>query len=164
MDKTLLVEFNKIINDEIVNYSEMKMLYEEKKQILISHKINELLNIDLEIKQKLKSIKQLSDKRKFMSYKVHDKDLNISKLIELSRKSAPELCEDFVCKKEQIQNLVKDLKVLEETNHELVKQGLVISSKLINTITAGAPTIPNNYDSAGRSKKNLELSLIEENI
>ena len=55
-------------------------------------------------------------------------------------------------------------KVLEETNHELVKQGLAISSKLINTITAGAPTIPNNYDSAGRSKKNLELSLIEENI
>lgn len=164
MDKTLLVEFNNIINDEIVSYNEIKVLYEKKKQILITHKVNELLNIDLEIKQKLKTIKQLSEKRKTMSYKLKDKDLNLTKLIELSCKSAPELCENFVCKKEQIQKLAKDIKVLEETNHELVKQGLSISTKIINTITAGAPTIPNNYDSAGKSKKNLELSLIEENI
>ncbi len=164
MEKKVLEEINGIINEEIVNYNEIKMLYEEKRKILTQHRVDELLNIDLEISEKIKSIKKVAHKRRYITSKEGYKEMKLSDLIEKTKKLDKELYEKFSEQKTKLKELAQDIKVLEMTNRELTRHGLIIANKTINLIFNQSIVNAEEYDKRGKNKNNLEFSSIVENV
>ncbi len=164
MEKEILNELSKIINDEIVNYSEIKMLYEEKQKILVCHKIDALLNINIEINEKIKTLKRISNKRRYMTAKEGHPELTMSELIEKARKNDRELSEKFTEQKEQLNRLANEIRAIDDTNIELTKQGMMITSKMLNVIVDSGILGSAEYNKSGKNRQSMELSSIIENV
>ena len=143
MNKTCLMEFNNLINEEITSYTDLKTLYEKKKSVLVSHKIDELFIVDTDISEKLKHLKKLAKQREEIAKQSNIKNINLSLLIEKANCVDSILAENFVAQKTTLQKLAKEIKNLEETNLALTKQGLEISSKIINKIFKEANNVSN---------------------
>ena len=160
-----LNELREILNEEIVNYSEIKMLFEEKKKILTYEGVDKLVNIDMEITEKINSIKKTAVKRDYLSSELGIKDFKISDLIEATRKNEKELCEQFQAQKEKLSELAEDILTLDKTNRELTKHGIKIANKTLQLIFDGINVKQGEYNSKGKSTDNgVIYSSISEDV
>lgn len=164
MDKKLLEEYNNLINEEIQQYTELRNFYELKKTALVAHNTDDLLNVDTEISEVLKVLQKLAKTRFTLNEQVDEKNVNLSYLIKVAHNVDKILADEFSKKQEILKKLAKEIKTLEETNLELTKQGLEISSKIIKKILQQATSIQNGYNSSGQNQTSYDFSLIEESV
>ena len=163
MEKQTLQVLSDIINEEITNYGHIRTLYEEKKDILIANKVDELLNIDLAINEKLQSIKRISTKRKYITNKSSVSSYAISTLMAKAKDVDTGLYQKFAEQKKALGELAKKIAVLEKTNIALVRQGMQINNKLLNNFFQLTTARPCEYNAKGQNNKIPDISSIVEN-
>ena len=166
MDKKILLKnLIKLLDKEIEAYENLKKLFEAKREILKKSKADELVSIDNQILAQNEVIVKLNDSRKNLSYKLLDKDGCMSDFIELSKVEAPELEEALMLRKVKICNNIERLMLLNNQNVELIKHGIIMTDKMLETIVDAFAPQGSNYNGAGKTDSHdLDMWTINEEI
>lgn len=160
MNKETLAQISELTQQTVNHYKLLKELYSKKKTSLMSQDIEQLQDIDPVIVQELSKIKELTNTIKTLG----SEDGKLSSLIEQAKGIDTELARKFEDYKEELTELAKEINQLEKTNHELLKQGLNITLKMINHIMGSNYTNTEEYDSKGKTKMVSDMSSIEKSI
>ena len=163
--KTLFKNLIKILDKELKAYENLVILFEEKKEILKKSKSDELGVVDNKILATNAEIVKLNDSRKNTSEQLLGKDGCMSDFIELSKSEAPEYTEALETRKVKICNNIDKLMLLNNQNVELMKHGIVITNKMLETIVDAFAPQGSNYNGAGKTDTHdLNMWTINEEI
>lgn len=160
----ILIEEN--INQEIAFYRELEALYQEKQEILVNKKIDELVEIDSKIMKTFASIRSLIINRNKIFLNISESSFSMSKLIEDSRIIDSVLSKKFEKQKEEVNELVKSLSQLDFINMELTKFGMKLANKTMQIILNNVKIPTNEYNNQGKviNQDKLELSSVSEEV
>ena len=140
MDKKLFQNLIDILDEEINAYSKMKEYFSEKKEILKKAKPDDLGVLDNKIIALNNQIVKLNNSRKELADALSERKVKICKLI-------PELM------------------LLNNQNVELLKHGIIISNKMLETIIDAFAPQGCNYNGAGKTdSQEYDLWTINEEI
>ena len=134
MDMTLFKNLIKIIDEMLDTYSQIKELFIEKKECLKHSKIDELGIVDNKIITLNNKIEKLNVCRTDLAKSLNGEDTNMSGIIAIAEKEAPEYVEILKQRKEKINELIPELTLLNKQNVELLKHGVIITGKMLETI------------------------------
>ena len=159
MDIEILENLSEILDTEIKSYEELRDLYIEKKKVLIAAKPEELAPIDEKIMTIYGNILNLDKKRTKISDKLGLDEVNMTNLIALVDGVSDELKEKFQTQKVKINEVSNELMLLNQRNVELIKHGLIISDRMLNTIVNAFTPQASLYDGSGKNKENDSTSI-----
>lgn len=165
MNEDFLQKLDLALQEETIAYEKMTKLYEEKKDILIKREMDNLMKIDDKIIENLNLIKSLDKKRLELLSTKNIENLSLDEMIEEAKKIKSPLEQVFEAHKVKLRELSRELMLLETTNVELIKHGLVISEKVLNIITSALTPQNEGYDKKGKTVEHNDLgisSIIEE--
>ena len=154
--------FKKLINildKELDAYSKLKILFEEKKELLKKAKSDDLGVLDNKILAMNNSIVKLNNARKNISMELLGKDGAMSDFIKLSEEKEPEYTEGLMLRKVKICNILDDLVLLNNQNVELIKHGIIITNKMLETIVNAFAPQGSIYNGAGKTKDTQDLDM-----
>ena len=155
-------QFQKLINildKEIEAYEKLKDLFEEKKELLKKAKSDDLGVVDNKILAQNEAIVKLNNMRKTLSMEMLNKDASMSEFIELAEVHQPDQKEALLLRKVKICNIFEQLALLNNENVELIKHGMIITNKMLETIiTAFAPQ-GSIYNGAGKTTDTQDLNM-----
>ncbi len=140
-----------ILDKEINAYSKLKELFEEKKEVLKRAKPDDLGLLDNKILALNNEIVKLNNSRKSLASQMLDENANMSQFIELARQEAPEYAEPLERRKVKICKIIPELTLLNNQNVELLKHGIIISNKMLETIIEAFAPQGCNYNGAGKT-------------
>ena len=140
-----------ILDKEINAYSKLKELFEEKKEVLKRAKPDDLGLLDNKILALNNEIVKLNNSRKSLASQMLDENANMSQFIELARQEAPEYAESLERRKVKICKIIPELTLLNNQNVELLKHGIIISNKMLETIIEAFAPQGCNYNGAGKT-------------
>ena len=155
-------QFQKLINildKEIEAYEKLKDLFEEKKELLKKAKSDDLGVIDNKILAQNESIVKLNALRKNLSMEMLNKDASMSEFIELAEVHQPEQKEALMLRKVKICNIFEQLALLNNQNMELIKHGIVITNKMLETIVNAFAPQGSIYNGAGKTTDTQDLNM-----
>ena len=155
-----------ILDKEIKAYSNLKELFEEKKESLIHAKADDLGALDNNILSLNDKIKRLNNSRRKIALEiVGDEEANMSTLIAFAEEGFPDFAEKLKERKVKICKLFSELALLNNQNVELLKHGIIISNKMLETfINAFAPQ-GSFYNGAGKTDTHdIDMWTINEEI
>ena len=160
--------FNKLItvlDKEIKAYTTLKELFEEKRELLKKAKSGDLGTIDNKILSVNNLITKLNNTRKNISSILIDENAKMSQFIELAEQNAPEFVEPLTERKVKICKLFEELALLNSQNVELIKHGIVMTNKMLETIVDAFAPQGSNYNGAGKTDtRDLDMWTINEEI
>ena len=159
MDTELLEKLSNIIDEELSLYEELRDLYIEKKKVLIAAKPEELAPIDEKIMVVYGNIMSLDKKRTKVSEKLEIDEVNMTNLIALVDGVSDDLKNKFEEQKVKINEVSNELMLLNQRNVELIKHGLIISDRMLNTIVNAFTPQTSLYDGTGKNKENDSTSI-----
>lgn len=148
-----------ILDQEIEAYSKLKELFEEKKELLKKAKSDDLGVIDNKILAANDSIVKLNNARKTLSMELIGKDGSMSDFIEFAEVNQPEQKEALLLRKVKICNNIEQLVQLNNQNVELIKHGIVITDKMLETIINAFAPQGSNYNGAGKTTDTHDLDM-----
>ncbi len=151
MDKKLFQNLIEILDKEIQAYSELKVLFEEKRETLKKAKPDDLGVLDSKILALNNKITKLNKSRKNLAEKMLGQDGNMSAFIELAEREAPNFTERLKEQKVKICKIISELALLNTQNVELLKHGIVMSNKMLETIINAFAPQGSNYNGAGKT-------------
>ena len=146
--------FNKLItvlDKEIKAYTTLKELFEEKRELLKKAKSGDLGTIDNKILSVNNLITKLNNSRKNISSILIDENAKMSQFIELAEQNAPEFVEPLTERKVKICKLFEELALLNSQNVELIKHGIVMTNKMLETIVDAFAPQGSYYNGAGKT-------------
>ena len=155
-------QFQKLINildKEIEAYEKLKDLFEEKKELLKKAKSDDLGVIDNKILAQNESIVKLNALRKNLSLEMLNKDASMSEFIELAEVHQPEQKEALMLRKVKICNIFEQLALLNNQNVELIKHGLIITNKMLETVINAFAPQGSIYNGAGKTTDTQDLNM-----
>ena len=154
------------IDKEIEAYSKLKDLFEEKRDLLKKAKSDDLGVIDNRILAQNESIVKLNNMRKEVSMELLGKDGSMSDFIEFAEVNQPEQKEALLLRKVKICNISEQLALLNNQNVELIKHGMVITNKMLESIINAFAPQGSNYNGAGKTTdtRDLDMWTINEQI
>lgn len=160
--KNLIKNLDKIIE----TYDKLLILFNEKREVLKKAKSDELGTIDNQILAINDTIVKLNDKQKNLSMELLGKEGSMSDFIELSRAQSPSFEEPLMLRKVKICNNLEQLVTLNNQNVELMKHGIVITNKMLETIVDAFAPQGSIYNEAGKTtdSQNLDMWTINEEI
>ena len=165
MDK---IEFKKLLNTidkEIKAYEELKVLFEEKKEILKKAKSDDLIDVDNRIIAQNNLIVKLNDERKNLSIEHFNKDCRMSDYIEVIGTQNEDWKEQLLLRKVKICKIFDELALLNNQNMELLKHGMTIAGKMLDTIVDAFAPQGSNYNEAGKTDTHdLNMWTVNEEI
>ena len=166
MDKTLFEELIKILDKEIIAYTRLKDLFEEKREMLKKAKSDDLGVLDNKIIALNNNIVKLNKSRQEIAVKILGKeDANMSEFIEFSEKEAPEFTEGLKERKVKICNIIPEITLLNNQNVELLKHGIIITNKMLETIIDAFAPQGSYYNGAGKTDTHdMDMWTISEEI
>ena len=89
----------------------------------------------------------------------------MSQFIELAEQNAPEFVEPLTERKVKICKLFEELALLNSQNVELIKHGIVMTNKMLETIVDAFAPQGSNYNGAGKTDtRDLDMWTINEEI
>ena len=148
-----------ILDKEIEAYSVLKDLFEEKKNLLKKAKSDDLGVVDNKILAQNESIVKLNNLRKNLSMELLGKDGSMSDFIEFAGVNQPDQKEALLLRKVKICNNLDQLVLLNNQNVELIKHGIIITDKMLETnINAFAPQ-GSIYNGAGKTTDTHDLDM-----
>ena len=165
MDK---IEFKKLLKilDEIISaYEELKILFEEKKELLKNSKSGDLIEVDNKILAQNEVIVKLNDSRKNMSMEHFNKDCRMSDYIDILGKNNEDFKEQLMLRKVKICKISDELVLLNNQNMELLKHGMTITGKMLDTIVDAFAPQGSNYNETGKTDTHdLNMWTVNEEI
>lgn len=166
MDKTeLFKNLIKTLDKEIEAYQALKPLFEEKKEILKHAKSEDLGSVDAKIIAVNQVINKLVKSRKSIAYELGNENAVMSDFITIATDAVP----DYVTKLEErhvkICKILEELALLNNQNMELLKHGIIITDKMLDTIVNAFAPQGSNYNGAGKTDSHdLDMWTINEEI
>ena len=148
-----------ILDDELEAYTKLRELFTEKKEVLKKSKSDELGVIDNKILALNDTIVKLNEKRKALSMELLNKDGSMSDFIEFAEANQPDLKEALMLRKVKICNTFEELALLNNQNVELIKHGITITNKMLETIVNAFAPQGSIYNGAGKTTDTHELNM-----
>lgn len=165
MTKENLKKLIRAIDKEILAYEKLKELFNSKKEVLKHAKTDELGIIDNQILAQHNIIVKLNKTRQDLSQEILGKDGSMSQFIEYAEQNCPELKDELVLRKDKICNISKQLMLLNNQNVELIKHGIIITDKMLETIIDAFAPQGSNYSKVGKTDTHdLDMWTINEEI
>lgn len=163
--KTKFKNLLKILDLEIESYEKLKVLFEEKKELLIKAKSDDLGVLDNKILAINGAIVKLNNSRKLAAAELISEDAVMSDFIKLAENSEPEFKEPLMLRKDKICNISKDLVLLNNQNMELIKHGIIITDKMLETIVDAFAPQGSIYNGAGKTdSRDYDMWTVNEEI
>lgn len=147
------------IDKEIEAYSKLKELFEEKRELLKKAKSDDLGVIDNKILATNDSIVKLNNSRKTISMELLGKDGVMSDFINFALDKQPEFKEALEERKVKICNISDELVLLNNQNVELIKHGIVITDKMLETVVNAFAPQGSIYNGAGKTTDTHDLDM-----
>jgi flagellar biosynthesis/type III secretory pathway chaperone len=148
-----------VLDKEIDAYSKLRDLFEEKKELLKKAKSDDLGVVDNKILAVNDSIVKLNNFRKTLSMEMLGKDATMSDFIEFSKVNQPEYTEGLEDRKVKICNISDELVLLNNQNVELIKHGIVITDKMLETVVNAFAPQGSIYNGAGKTTDTHDLDM-----
>ena len=148
-----------ILDKEIEAYSKLKDLFEEKRDLLKKAKSDDLGVVDNKILAQNESIVKLNNMRKSLSMELLGKDGSMSDFIEFAEVHVPEQKEALLLRKVKICNNLDQLVLLNNQNVELIKHGIIINDKMLETIINAFAPQGSIYNGAGKTTDTHDLDM-----
>ncbi len=165
MDKKIFYNLIEILDKEIDAYSRLRDLFEEKKEILKQSKADELGNVDNRIVALNNEITKLNQSREKISIELMGENVNMSRFIGYAKEHAPEFVPALEERKVKICNIIPELTLLNNQNVELLKHGIIISNKMLETIIDAFAPQGCNYNGAGKTDTHdIDMWTINEEV
>lgn len=166
MDRTLYQNLIEILDKEILAYSRLKDLFEEKFEILKNAKPDDLGVLDNKILALNNKITKLNNSRKDIALKLTGKeDSNMSAFIALAEQDSPDFAEPLKERKVKICNIIPEIMLLNNKNVELLKHGITISNKMLDTIVNAFAPQGSFYNGAGQTDTHeIDMWTVNEEI
>ena len=166
MPKTKIKNLITILDKEIEAYTKLKDLFEEKKELLKKAKSDDLGVIDNKILAQNETIVKLNNARKNVSIELLNKDGSMSEFINFADANLPEQKEALMLRKVKICNILDQLVLLNNQNVELIKHGIIITDKMLETIINAFAPQGSIYNGAGKTTdtRDLDMWTINEEI
>ena len=149
----------KILDKEIEAYSKLKDLFEEKRDLLKKAKSDDLGVIDNRILAQNESIVKLNNMRKTLSMELLNKDASMSEFIEFAEVNQPAQKEALMLRKVKICNILNQLVLLNNQNVELIKHGITITNKMLESIVNAFAPQGSIYNGAGKTTDTQDLDM-----
>jgi len=165
MDKTLFQKLISVLDKEILAYTNLKELFAEKREILKRAKSDDLGVLDNKILALNNNIGELNKSRQEIAQKLLGKDANMSEFIEFAQTEAPEFVEQLTERKVKICNIIPEITLLNNQNVELLKHGIIITNKMLETIIDAFAPQGSYYNGAGKTDTHdIDMWTISEEI
>jgi len=148
-----------ILDKEIEAYSVLKDLFEEKRDLLKKAKSDDLGVVDNKILAQNESIVKLNNLRKNLSMELIGKDGSMSDFIEFAEVNQPDQKEALLLRKVKICNNLDQLVLLNNQNVELIKHGIIITDKMLETIINAFAPQGSIYNGAGKTTDTHDLDM-----
>lgn len=148
-----------ILDKELEAYTKLKDLFEEKRELLKKAKSDDLGVVDNKILAANDSIVKLNNVRKNLSMEILGKDGCMSDFIEFAEVNTPEQKEALMLRKVKICNIIEELTLLNNQNVELIKHGITITNKMLETIVNAFAPQGSIYNGAGQTTDTRDLNM-----
>ena len=148
-----------LLDKEYEAYSKLKDLFEEKRDLLKKAKSDDLGVVDNKILALNDSIVKLNNARKNASIELIGKDGCMSDFISFAEVNFPEQKEALLLRKDKICNIFNDLALLNNQNVELIKHGITITNKMLETIVNAFAPQGSIYNGAGKTTETHDLDM-----
>ena len=163
--KTKFQKLIQILDKEIKAYTELKDLFAEKRELLKKAKADDLGVLDNKILALNDSIVKLNKSREKLSEEILGKNGNMSDFIVCAEKEVPELKEALEERKVKICNIIPEITLLNNQNVELLKHGMVITNKMLETIINAFAPQGSYYNESGKTDTHdMDMWTISEEI
>ena len=150
MDKKLFQNLIEILEKEYNEYTELKELFAEKREILKKSRSDDLGVLDNKILALNNTITALNQDRQKLSEELTGKNSNMSELIAFAQEKAPEFVQQLEYRKVKICKLIPEITLLNNQNVELLKHGIIITNKMLDTIIDAFAPQGSYYNGAGK--------------
>ena len=148
-----------ILDEELEAYTKLKELFAEKKELLKKAKSDDLGVVDNKILAVNDSIVKLNASRQSLSMELLGKDGSMSDYIEFAEANQPDVKEALLLRKVKICNIFDELALLNNQNMELIKHGIVITNKMLETIINAFAPQGSIYNGAGKTTDTHDLNM-----
>lgn len=154
-----------VLDKEYDAYSKLKELFAEKREVLKQAKSDDLGVLDNKILATNNTIVKLNNMRKNASMELLGKDGRMSDFISFAEDNQPEFQEPLMLRKVKICKIIEDLALLNNQNVELLKHGIIMTNKMLETIVDAFAPQGSNYNGAGKTDTHdLDMWTINEEI
>ena len=151
MGKEKMQKLIEVLDNEIIAYTELKELFSQKRELLKKTRTDDLGVLDNKILALNEKITKLNKSREKLSVNLLGKNANMSELIEYSKGFAPDYTERLEERKVKICKLIPEITLLNNQNVELLKHGMVITNKMLETIIDAFAPQGSYYNGAGKT-------------
>lgn len=151
MDKEIFYNLIETLDKEIKAYEKLKEYFEAKKELLKSAKPDDLGVLDNKILALNNTITRLNKQRAKIATEITGEDANMSRLIQAAEELAPDFTDALKERKVKICNIIPELVLLNNQNVELLKHGITITNKMLESIVDAFAPQGCNYNGAGKT-------------
>ena len=148
-----------LLDKEIDAYSKLKVLFEEKRDLLKQAKADDLGVLDNKILAQNETIVKLNEVRKSATIDLIGKEGSMSDIISFAEVNQPDQKEALLLRKVKICNNFDDLVQLNNQNVELIKHGITITNKMLETIVNAFAPQGSIYNGAGKTTDTHDLDM-----
>ena len=162
------LEFRKLIttlDKEIEAYEVLKDLFTEKREILKKAQSSDLVEVDNRIIAQSNAITKLNKTRQKLSFDYTNKDCSMSDFIEIIGSENEQYKTELEDRKVKICNIIPEITLLNNQNVELLKHGIIISNKMLESIVDAFAPQGSYYNGAGKTDTHdLDMWTVNEEI
>ena len=163
--KKQLQKLTEILDKEYRAYSELKELFAEKRDILKKSRSDDLGVLDNKIIALNNKIKGVNQERIDLAVELTGKNCNMSEFISFAQENSPEFVEQLEERKVKICKLIPEITLLNNQNVELLKHGIIITNKMLDTIIDAFAPQGSYYNGAGKQDTHdIDMWTISEEI
>ena len=153
------------LDNEITAYTELKDLFAQKRELLKKAKSADLGVLDNKILSLHEVITKLNLSRESIAQNLIGKNANMSEFIEFAEENAPEYTDALKERKVKICNIIPEITLLNQQNVELLKHGIIITNKMLDTIVNAFAPQGSYYNGAGKTDTHdMDMWTISEEI
>ncbi len=162
---TQFQNLNDILDKEIKAYTKLKALFEEKRDSLKNAKPDDLGVLDNKILALNNQITKLNNARMDIAAELGNPEANMSWFIEKAQEQAPEYVDALKEKKVKICKIIPEITLLNNQNMELLKHGIIISNKMLESVINAFAPQGCFYNGAGKTDTHdVDMWTINEEI
>ena len=159
--QNLITELDK----EIKAYTALKDLFLQKRELLKQAKPDDLGILDNKIIALRNSIEKLNKTREGIAVRITGENANMSRFIEYAKQTAPEYVQLLEERKVKICNIIPEIMLLNQQNVELLKHGIAMTDKMLETIVNAFAPQGSYYNGAGKTDTHeIDMWTINEEI
>jgi len=153
INEKILGQIEVVFNEILVAYTKMADLYELKKNALIKMDSAILKESDEKILEQNDILIDLNNERLRIVKQLGKDEMTVSEIIEKAEEIESPLTEYFKEFKVKINEVSKRIMLLEQTNVELIHQGLTMSNKVLDIILQACTPQSGGYDCHGKNSQ-----------